>query len=247
VVLEDRVVEEGTVIAVDGRIVYAGPTEGLGEALYVPGRGRFFRSAGVRYDAAGHWVFPGFIDVHVHGGGGSDTMNATREALECIARTHGRHGTTGFLATTMTAAHSDVCRAARAVRAAVDAWPDAPWDGARPLGLHLEGPYLNPKRAGAQDPRWMRSASLAELEELLQILGDAFRLVTLAPEIEGGMEALRFLQGAGVIVSLGHTDATFEEAQAAFRAGARHVTHAFNGMRGLHHRDPAIAGAALLE
>ena len=248
VVLEDRVVENGTVAAVGGRIIYAGPAEGFGEEIYASREvGRLPAAAFSTYDAAGGWVFPGFIDVHVHGGGGSDAMNATAGALERIARIHGRHGTTGFLATTMTAAHKDVCGAARAVRDTVAACERAPWEGARLLGLHLEGPYLNPKRAGAQDPALMRPAVPEELREIAEILGDALRLVTLAPEIEGGMAALRFFCSAGAVVSLGHTDADTDQARAAFRAGARHVTHMFNGMRPLHHRDPGIAGVALLE
>ncbi len=245
-VLEDEVVPDGTVAFIDGRIVYVGPTERMGDAVrWEDGQAVPLERFDV-YDAQGGWLLPGFIDLHVHGGGGGDVMDATRASLERMAHIHALHGTTGFLATTMTAEHKAVVAAAQAVRAAIRVNADSPWNGATLLGLHLEGPYLNPARAGAQDPTLMRSATMEELEELCAILEETFRLVTLAPEIEGGMEALATFSSAGVVVSLGHTDSTFEQAQAAFAAGARHVTHTFNGMRGLHHRDPGIAGAALL-
>lgn len=237
-VLEHGVVERGALIFAEGRVLYAGPeTE-------VPKHTTWDLHT-IAVDGA--WIFPGFIDLHIHGGGGSDTMDGCVDALRQIARTHGAHGTTGFLPTTMTARHEDVLRATEAVSRAVDDWARAPWTGAKPLGMHLEGPYINPARAGAQDPALMRPADLDELRSIMRALGDNLKVATLAPELPGGMEALHFLTSQGVVVSLGHTDATCEEAQLAFRAGASQVTHMFNGMRGIHHRDPGIAGAALLD
>lgn len=246
-VLEDEVVEDGTLVVIDGRIAYAGPSRFAEGASFGWWTNQPVDLADLPVvDGRGMWLFPGFIDVHIHGGGGRDVMEATVEALEHIAQTHGRHGTTGFLATTVTAPYDQIRDAARAVRQAIDAARQHGWTGARLLGLHLEGPYLNPERAGAQDPRWMRPADEGELRELLEILGDDFCLATLAPEISGGMEALRLLDAAGVVVSVGHSDATYDRAIAAFHAGARHVTHTFNGMRGFQHREPGLAGAAML-
>lgn len=246
-VLEDEVVRDGSLAFIDGRIVYAGPTELVGDRFPLWGTNESVPLDRFDvYDAEGGWLLPGFIDLHVHGGGGADTMDASQDSLEIIAHTHALHGTTGYLATTMTASHDAIVAAARAVRGAIGATEGTPWNGARLLGLHLEGPFLNPKRAGAQDPELMRTADLNELGELISILGEHFRLATLAPELEEGMRALRHLVASGVVVSLGHTDASVAEAHEAFRAGARHVTHTFNGMRGIHHRDPGIAGASLL-
>jgi len=247
VVLEHAVLEKGAVIFANGRIAYLGPQDVLPKVIHLPGGLEPVRVGdGESIDAGGGWIFPGFIDVHVHGGGGADTMNGTLEAIETISRTHARHGTTALLPTTMTAPHDQIMGAARAVRAAMERWRTAPWPGARVLGMHLEGPYINPKQAGAQDPKYMRRADIGELGEILSVLEDGFRLATIAPELPGGAEALEYLHRAGVIVSIGHSDATIDEAAEAFRAGVDHVTHTFNGMRGLHHREPGTVGAALL-
>ncbi len=247
VVLEHAVLEKGAVILVGDRIAYLGPQDVLPKVVNLPAStDTVDTTCGDAYDADGGWVFPGFIDGHIHGGGGADTMNGTPEAIETIARVHARHGTTAFLPTTMTAPHDDIMGAARAVKEAMHRSREEAWSGARVLGMHLEGPYLNPKRAGAQDPKWMRRADLSELGEILSVLEDGFKLATIAPEIPGGAEALEYLHRAGVVVSIGHSDATMEEASEAFRAGVDHVTHTYNGMRGLHHRDPGTVGAALL-
>src|SRR5690606_2854158 len=117
--------------------------------------------------------------------------------------------------------------------------------GAAVLGLHLEGPYLNPKRAGAQNPAHMRPPSMPELERLYEASGPAWRIITLAPELPGALTAVRWLAERGVLVSMGHTDATYDEARAGFEAGIRHATHLFNAMRPWHHREPGGVGAVL--
>lgn len=247
VVLEHDVLEKGAVVLAGGRIAYIGPQDVIPGSVHLPGSTETVDlRGGETHDAGGGWIFPGFIDVHVHGGGGADTMDGAVEAIETIARTHARHGTTALLPTTMTAPHDQIMAAARAVRAAMGSSKGASWPGARVLGMHLEGPYINPKRAGAQDPKWTRRADLNELGAILSVLEDGFKLATIAPEVPGGAEALEYLHRAGVVVSIGHTDATMEEATEAFRAGAGHVTHTYNAMRELHHRDPGTVGAALL-
>lgn len=223
----DRVVGDGFVVVEGAKISYAGPRR----AEDVPD-----------VDAKGGWICPGFIDVHVHGGGGADAMDGDLAALETMARSHARHGTTGMLATTMTGPHSELVRAARVVGEAAARGPDG---GARILGLHLEGPYVNPRRAGAQNPAHMRPVVVAELDELYEAAAGFWRLITLAPELPGGLEAIRHLTAKGVKVSLGHTEADYGTAMRAKAAGAVSVTHTFNAMNGLHHREPGLLGAAL--
>lgn len=225
------VVPDGVVVIEDERIVFAGAAADW----------RSDASPAVEVDAGGGWICPGFIDVHVHGGGGADTMDADLDALRVIALEHARHGTTSFLPTTVTAPHEQLLRVAAVVREAVGAW----MGGAQVLGLHLEGPYVSPKRAGAQNPAHMRAPSQEELQELYKTAQGTWRLVTMAPELPGALEAIRWLTERGVVVSLGHTDATYEQASAGIAAGARHATHLFNAMRGLHHREPGVVGAAL--
>lgn len=221
------VVEDGFVVVEGTKIAYAGARR-PGDKLDI--------------DAAGGWICPGFIDIHVHGGGGADAMDADAERLETMARSHARHGTTGMLATTMTGPHEGLLRAARAVG---DAAARGPGAGARILGLHLEGPYVNPKRAGAQNPVHMRPPVRSELDELYAAAGGFWRLVTVAPELPGALDTIRYLTSKGVAVSLGHTAANLDEALAAKAAGAVSVTHTFNAMNALHHREPGLLGAAL--
>lgn len=225
------VVQDGVVVIDDGRILLAGAAD----AQQVDGADTDV------VDARGGWICPGFVDIHVHGGGGADTMDASFEALCAMARCHAHHGTTSFLATTVTAPHRQLLQVAAAVRAATGLWTG----GAQVLGLHLEGPYVNPRRAGAQNPAHMRAPLLAELEELYEAAGGTWRLVTLAPELPGAAEAIQWLSARGVVVSIGHTDATYDEAVAGIAAGARHATHLFNAMRALHHREPGVIGAVL--
>jgi len=183
-------------------------------------------------------VLPGFIDQHVHGGGGRDTMEGG-DAIDVIARMHARHGTTSMLATTMTAPLEDIDHAMRALSPACrQRTPGA----ARVLGVHLEGPYINAQKLGAQ-PDFVRPPALAEVMALNTRA--PIRLVTLAPEVPGNLDTIALLTAAGFRVQIGHTDADYEQAVAALQAGATGFTHLFNAMSGLHHRAPGAAGAAL--
>lgn len=183
-------------------------------------------------------LLPGFIDLHVHGGGGHDTM-AGGNAISAIARVHARHGTTALLATTMTAPRADIEAALRALAPHV---AQRPAGGARVLGVHLEGPYLNPGRLGAQ-PDFAATATLAEVLALHALA--PLKLITLAPEVPGHLELIVALRAHGFVVQIGHTAGCYEDGVAALRAGATGFTHLFNAMTGLHHRDPGMAGAAL--
>ena len=186
----------------------------------------------------GALVLPGFIDAHVHGGGGRDTMEGDG-AIDRIARLHLRHGTTSMLATTMTAPLSEVETALVALAPACRT--RAP-GAARVLGVHLEGPYINPGKLGAQ-PDFVRPASLAEVRALHALA--PILLITLAPEQPGNLELIAPLRAAGFQVLVGHTLGTYEDGVAALERGAGGFTHLFNAMSGMHHRTPGIVGAAL--
>jgi len=230
------VIEDGLLVIEGSKIAYAGPAASAGDAL----RGG---TVVEEWDAQGGYICPGFIDGHVHGGGGADAMDASAQALVRMARAHAAHGTTALLATTMSAPHEQLLEVAHVVRRV----QGTATGGARVLGLHLEGPYINPERAGAHNRVWLRPPSAAELAQLAAVAGPAFRTVTLAPELPGAEAAIRWLVERQVSVSLGHTAATYEQALAAVDAGARAATHLFNAMTGLHHRAPGCAGAVLAD
>jgi N-acetylglucosamine-6-phosphate deacetylase len=184
------------------------------------------------------YILPGFIDLHVHGGGGRDTMEGG-DAVHAIARTHARYGTTSMLATTMTAPPEDIDIALKAIgEAAAARRPNS----ARVLGAHLEGPYINSGKLGAQ-PDFARRATLEEVQRLGSYA--PLRLITVAPEIPGHLDLVRALSEAGMRVQIGHTAGTYEEGVAALEHGAAGFTHLFNAMTGLHHREPGMVGAAL--
>lgn len=183
-------------------------------------------------------IVPGFMDLHVHGGGGADVMDAGSAVVQ-LAQTHLRHGTTSLLATTMTAPLSDL---ETALRALAPHCATRPQDGARVLGVHLEGPYINPDKLGAQ-PSFTAPVNLDELNWLHQIA--PIRLITVAPEMERHVELIQQMTAMGFLVQIGHSNGNYEDGVAAMQAGARSFTHLFNAMKGLHHREPGIVGAAL--
>jgi N-acetylglucosamine-6-phosphate deacetylase len=257
----------GWLVAAGGRIQALGP----GEA---PGGVRAEVTAlGTVVDGRGCVLLPGFIDVHVHGGDGVDAMDADPDGLRRMARFHARHGVTALLPTTWSASPA-------ALEAAVGAIAEAAGpveDGATIVGAHLEGPWINPARAGAQDPAGIRPPDAAEARRLLDLrpapgpsgpppAGPAgggrhptpspsrpsagppagvVKLVALAPEMPGAEDVIEECRARGVVVAAGHTEAGWEQMVAAVRAGVRHVTHTFNAMAGLGHREPGTAGAAL--
>ncbi|PWF46017.1 N-acetylglucosamine-6-phosphate deacetylase [Massilia glaciei] len=184
------------------------------------------------------YIIPGFIDLHVHGGGGQDIMEGG-DAPHTIARLHARHGTTAMLATTMTAPTDDIVAALKAVGAAC-AGPRR--GGARILGVHLEGPYINAGKLGAQ-PGFARAATLDEVRRFATHA--PLRLVTVAPEIEGHLQLVRAMADAGIRVQIGHSAGSYDDGVAALAHGATGFTHLFNAMSGLHHREPGMVGAAL--
>lgn len=196
-------------------------------------------------DARGLTLLPGFIDLHVHGGAGHEAMDATPEALAGMAAFYAQHGVTGFLATTWTDSRERILAALHAIQSAYEHRQQHPFDrgGARLLGAHVEGPYLNPARCGAQSTTHIRHA---HSEEALTFLDSApVRLMALAPEYEENQWLIGECVRDGITVSAAHTAATYEQMQRAVELGITQVTHTFNAMTGLHHRDPGAVGAAL--
>ena len=194
-------------------------------------------------DANGLLVLPGFVDMHVHGGGGADFMHGTTDAARQVARTHARFGTTGLLATTMTASREDTDRAVVAARGVSEAGPGE--GEAHIVGIHLEGPYICAAKRGAQPLAFVRPPDADELAHWIALSGQTIRQITLAPELPGAEEVIRLARANGIIVSLGHTDAKAADVLAAIEGGATQATHTFNAMRGLHHREPGTVGAVL--
>jgi N-acetylglucosamine-6-phosphate deacetylase len=226
VVTPSGVIEDGVVVIENG-------------SIRAVERARTLRLLGGEViDAAGLTLLPGFLDVHIHGGGGADTMDATPDALQAICRTHAAHGTTGLLLTTITQSREKVGAALAAARDAVQSGADFCPDGAVPLGVHLEGPYICPARAGAQPKEFVRDYDASEFAEWLEIAAGTMKLITLAPERPHAEALIAAAQAAGIIVTIGHTDADAEQTEAALDAGVSHATHLFNAMPPLHHRKP---------
>jgi N-acetylglucosamine-6-phosphate deacetylase len=208
------------VLVRDGRIAWLGPS---GSAP----------AADRTLDAADRTLIPGLIDVHIHGAGGADVMDGTVESLDTLGRTLARMGTTSYLGTATMLPDS---RNEHLRFAATQVGRRA--GGALLLGLHLEGPFVNPERRGGLPPESIWPPTPEAVDDVLAVTAGALRMMTIAPELEGGLAAVARLTGAGVIASLGHSDATYDQTRAGIAAGVRHVTHIWNAMRGLHHREP---------
>jgi N-acetylglucosamine-6-phosphate deacetylase len=194
-------------------------------------------------DLGGAWLVPGFVDLHVHGGGGAWLSSTDTGEIARAAGFHLRHGTTAMLASIATGPLDSMLSSAAAV-AAVARATAAP-AGPALAGIHLEGPFISRERAGAQDPDGIREPDRGTMLRLLEACGGWARVVTLAPERPGGLELVRAIAEAGVVPAIGHTQAGYERASAAIDAGVRLSTHLFNAMPGLHHRDLGTVGAAL--
>jgi N-acetylglucosamine-6-phosphate deacetylase len=197
--------------------------------------------------APGQTVVPGFVDLHIHGAGGRDVMEASREALEIIAATVAAHGTTSFVATTVTASEKETRSSVAGIAHFI---PHASQDAARELaaevlGIHFEGPFISPARRGVHPAKWIAQPSPELLAGFLEEARGTAQILTLAPELPGALELIADARGAGLVVSLGHTDATYEQAQAGIEAGATHAAHVYNAMRPFSHRDPGVIGAVL--
>ena len=188
-------------------------------------------------------VLPGFIDQHIHGAGGSDGMDGTVEDIANIAKTIAAEGTTSFLVTTMTQSKENILKAMEAVKAYRET--DSK-EGARVVGIHLEGPFIAAKMKGAQPLEYIKEPDVKTFDEYNAASGNAIKLVTLAPEVEGMGEFIAHLKNKGIVASIGHTSAKYEEVKVAVEAGANNVTHTYNAQSPLHHREIGVVGSAML-
>ncbi len=192
-------------------------------------------------DVEGAIITPGFIDVHTHGGGGHNLHTTDPEEIRAYARWAPSSGTTSFLAGVVGVPGA---MPEEQISAVVEA-TEVPGPGAEMLGIHLEGPYINVERRGAHDPSWLRMPDERETARLLELSRGHLRLLTIAPELPGAEQMIRTLVDAGITVSIGHTDATYEQARDALSLGISHATHCFNAMRPLLHRAPGPLGAVI--
>jgi len=219
-VLPGGVVDHPSISLVGGRIAEAAP------------------AGATVVDLPGLTLLPGFLDLHVHGAAGRDFMDASPDAIRAICRLHARHGTTGLLATTMTQSRARIDAALACARDAAQG--GAGWcpDGAQVLGIHLEGPYISPEKPGAQPAGHVRDHVPGEFDDWLRIADGTLRRITLAPERPGADTLLQACRAAGIVVSLGHTDADSGCVRATLDNGPCDATHCFNAMNGIHHRRP---------
>lgn len=188
-------------------------------------------------------VLPGFIDQHVHGAAGSDAMDGTIEDLSKIANALASEGTVGFLATTMTQSEENITKALVSVKEYKEA---GILEGAEILGVHLEGPFISLKHIGAQPLEYVAKPDVEVFKKYQEASGNNIKLVSLAVEEEGAIELVEYLASTGVVPSLGHTDACCADVEAAIKAGAKNLTHTYNAMKPLHHREIGTVGSGLL-
>jgi N-acetylglucosamine-6-phosphate deacetylase len=235
VVTTSEVIENGVVLCEDGTIRFVGSAreaESEPDSLIV--------------DAVGKIVMPGFIDTHFHGSGGDDVMVDGSEGIRRISRELLKYGTTGYLVTTIAARHEELMRAIEDTITAEEKDKYSS-EGAQILGLHIEGPYINLKFKGAQPVSGIRDPNFDECRELLDSAAGRIKIMTLAPELPGGLELIQMLSKSGVAPSVGHSEADYDMALAAIEAGATRATHLYNAMSGVHHRKPGLAAACLNE
>ncbi|MEJ8649918.1 N-acetylglucosamine-6-phosphate deacetylase [Streptomyces sp. MS1.AVA.3] len=194
-------------------------------------------AAGHTVDLSGHLIVPGFVDMHVHGGGGGSFSSADPEECLKVAETHRRHGTTSMVASTVTGELTDLARQAAVLAELVQQGELA--------GIHFEGPFISADRCGAHQPELLRDPDPADVRKLLDASHGTASMMTVAPELPGGMESVRLLADAGVIAAIGHTDSTYDATRQAIEAGATVATHLFNAMPALGHRAPGPVAAFL--
>jgi N-acetylglucosamine-6-phosphate deacetylase len=225
-------VEHGFIKVENGKITDLGTIQGIhsdAEAIDLP---------------SGYKIVPGMIDVHIHGVNGADTMDGTTEALETMAAALPKEGTTSFLATTITQENKAIEKALENAGKYISNQPHS--GQAEVVGVHLEGPFINGKKAGAQPLKHIIDPHVELFKKWQELSQNEIRLVTLAPEQPGGTKLIRYLKETGVIASVGHSDATIAQVDEAMQHGLSHVTHLYNQMREFHHREPGVVGAALL-
>ena len=227
-------IQDAGILIRDGVIEAIGPREGMSLPL-----------GAEELQAAQHTAIPGFVDVHIHGAGGHDVMEGTDEALAGVARTLARHGTTSFLATTVTASPDDICRSVEGIARYMSVQYETDQARAEVLGVHFEGPFISSARRGVHPKEWVQLPSAELLERFLRAASGSARILTIAPELLGAVPCIEAARNAGLVVAMGHTDATYEQARAAIARGVHHAVHVYNAMRPFSHRDSGVIGAVL--
>ncbi len=222
IVFKDRI-EAGSVLIKNGKIQEINPITEDEEVV----------------DAKGLYLSPGFIDIHIHGAGGYDTMDGTEEAINTISQVIMKHGTTSFVPTTMTVSTEEIKKAVCVIKKLKEEGSK----GANVLGVHLEGPFISPKAIGAQNPKHILMPSIENYKKLVDGCEEAVISITLAPEVEGAKELIEYVSNRGVICSAGHTKATYEEMIQSIQYGINHCTHLYNAMTGFNHREAGVVGA----
>jgi N-acetylglucosamine-6-phosphate deacetylase len=235
-----RAITSAGEIAGAGMLIREGVIESVG-----PREGMRLPAGAAELQAPDATVIPGFVDVHIHGAGGHDVMEGSTAALQAVARKLAEFGTTSFLATTVTASPDETCRAAEGIAAYIARQHETDNGLAEILGIHFEGPFLSKERRGVQPAEWLQLPSADLLQRFLKSAAGNARILTIAPELLGAAPCIDAARKAGMVVSLGHTDATYEQARAAMARGANHATHVYNAMRPFSHRDPGVIGAVL--
>ena len=195
--------------------------------------------------AADSMAAPGFLDVHIHGAGGHDVMEGTEDALKAVSKTIAARGTTSYVATTVTARTEDICRSAERISRYIALQHQAPDSRAEVLGIHFEGPFLSPVRRGVHPVEWLKLPTADLLEKFIAAAGGHALILTIAPELPGALPCIETARKSGLVVGIGHTDATYEQARAAMNRGALHAIHVYNAMRPFSHRDSGVIGAVL--
>lgn len=230
-------VPDAAIVFEDGRIVSVGP------------RSEIVAPAGAKeISARDATIAPGFVDVHVHGAGGHDVMSSTEEALTTIASTVVRRGTTSIVATTVTAPPDETRRCLEGISRFILSPANRSADvTAEIIGIHLEGPFISPTRRGVHPAGAIANPSVTLLDRYLEAAAGTVKILTLAPEIPGAMDLVERGYAKGLVVALGHTDATYEQAHMAIFRGARHAVHVFNAMRPFSHRETGVLGAVLTD
>lgn len=190
----------------------------------------------------GNYLSPGFIDIHNHGNSGFDIMDSTEEALDSMGKYHISNGVTSYLGTVITSSHEDMIKAMKNIVAY-----NQKKDRANIVGIHLEGPFFNVEKKGAQPERFIKPPNIEDIHEVLDTSKGLLKMVSLAPELEGALDVIRLLKKNGVAVSMAHSNSTYEEAKMGIEHGVTIATHLYNGMRGFNHREPGIIGASLTD
>jgi N-acetylglucosamine-6-phosphate deacetylase len=223
IIFQDKI-ENGEVLIKDGKIEKINPSNFYNEEII---------------DGEGCYLSPGFIDVHIHGAGGCDTMDGTVESINTISKVIASYGTTSFLPTTMTCALADIKKAVEAAAVCMKEGTA----GAQVVGVHLEGPYISPKMIGAQNPNYVEKPAIESFNYMVGDHISVIKSITLAPEVEGAQELIEHVKSLGIVVSIGHSKATYKEAMDGIKWGIGHSTHLYNAMTPLTHREPGIVGA----